>query len=331
MFTKEMSIENINNYLPQKFSFICFVSFEKRCLNIPLQIQFPEDSYVYLIRNIDEDILDYNEKNFFAMKDYCSRSKEVTISIQKSLSISQGIFNILNEIIQNDIDSIIVDISTFTREALLILINQIYAYKDKFCNVIFLYNIVEKYFNEDLPSKMWLSKGCKDVRNVIGYAGKIIPDKELYLVLLTGYEIERATRLIDILEPDRLVMGNSNEPINEIHDKAMCYINKKFLDWEKNLLFIPNETFDFSCKDLCKTVNILKKITKSQKNSYIIAPLNSKISTIAVSIVALLNRNIQVCYSIPEIYNLKGNSTLSNHLIFIDVLKMFEKCMGIFK
>ena len=53
----------------------------------------------------------------------------------------------------------------------------------------------------------WLSKGVKEIRSVLGFPGEILPSRKNHLIVLTGYEYERAKTIIDILQPYSLALG----------------------------------------------------------------------------------------------------------------------------
>ena len=119
--------------------------------------------------------------------------------------------------------------------------------------------------------------------------------------------------MVEIFEPNKLYLGCGKDPITPRNKEIMDFFKNKFEEWRKNFSPIDCEIFDFSCKDINETVRILTKLTsESDKFNYIIVPLNTKLSTIATALVALKNRRIQVCYSIPEIYNCKNYSTPGN-------------------
>ena len=73
------------------------------------------------------------------------------------------------------------------------------------------------------------------------------------------------------------------------------------------------ERFDFSCINVEETIrNIEKIIDSNNKMNYILAPLNTKLSTVAAGIVALRNETVQLCYPIPEAYNIEYASPSGN-------------------
>lgn len=87
---------------------------------------------------------------------------------------------------------------------------------------------------------------------------------------------------------------------------------------------IEKVDFDFSCRDIQKTVETLSSIISGAPNeNYILVPLNTKLSTISTAIVALGNQKIQLCYAVPEVYNYGNYSTPDDKITAID-LKDFD-------
>lgn len=317
--------QNVNEHLPLKYTFICFSSFEKRCLTIPLALRKECVNHVYVLRNTEKVVINRNEEKIKSIEKYFGNIEVISINIQKSLSIMTAMAKIINDLIQKEEKSIVIDISTFTHEALLIFIKLLYNYRNSFDNLKCLYNGASQYSCGDMFEQMWLSKGCRDVRNVIGYPGKVDPTKKDHVIILTGFETERATRMVELLSPDKLTLASGNEPTEEEHNKVMRFFNNKFDVWKKNFFEILDKPLLFSCRDVEKTIDILVERTSNDKDNYILVPLNTKLSTIAVGIVALSNINIQVCYAIPEIYNMDNYSEPSSNITELDMWDLFKK------
>ncbi len=315
----------INEFLPSQCAFICFASFEKRSVSIPLSLKADEIGETIILRNTSVNSGMENQENIDAICKQLQKNQIKEINIEDPVSIADGMTDIVRMLINKGIHSIVVDISTFTHEALLILLRLLYDNKQKFESVLCLYNGASKYSGGDSPDKIWLSKGCRDVRNVIGYPGLLKPSAKNHLIVLTGYETERATRLIEILEPDLLSLGDGNEPTDVNHEEAMRYFKKKFDEWKNSFQGVNSESFTFSCRDVEKSIEALNNVISHKPNeNHIIVPLNTKLSTVATAIVALQNPSIQVCYAIPEMYNAQKYSEPSDNITIIDLKKIKE-------
>ena len=216
----------------------------------------------------------------------------------------------------------IIDISTFTHEMLLILIRIIYNNKERFKKITCIYVGASEYSIGDPLEMKWLSKGCKDIRSVIGYPGRLIPGKPNCLIVLVGFEHERAINMINRMDPERILLGNGitrkDHIISESHLAPMLFFQKLLSD----LLASRNgiDSFEFSSRDVITTIDSLQKqIELNVGYNNIIVPLNSKISTIAVALVAFKNPDIQVCYAEPVTYNYDSYSSPDDYMTIFDI------------
>lgn len=293
-------LNELNMFLPDKVGFICFVSFEARCLSIPRMIDQDKIVKTWILRNNYGRTAETNQGNYDAIKDILRNKEEIGFSLKRPDKIADIIYVLMKELKQLQIENIVIDISTFTHEILLILIKALYVSQNNFKNILFLYNGADRYSE-------WLSKGCKDIRNVVGYPGYWNPAYKYHLIVLSGFEQERITGLVEILEPDSLSLGVCNDSTNDNHNNTILQYKERFDEWACTLHVLKEyERFDFSCINIEETIrNIEKIINSNSEMNYILAPLNTKLSTVAAGIVALKNENIQLCYPIPEAYNIE--------------------------
>jgi|TergutMp193P3_1026864.scaffolds.fasta_scaffold11832_4 hypothetical protein len=301
----------LSEHLPDNFVLIGYASFEQRSTTVSLSVNSNRVNKAIIFHTKGND--DQRSKNIIN-EQFNSHLEFIELDINNPIDIGRRMtYEIKKLLLINT--ALVIDITTFTHETLLMLLKLIYTNIKYFSSVTCLYNGAEEYSVDDLPEQVWLSKGCRDIRNVIGYPGLIRPSAKTCLVLLTGFELERATRLIELIEPDKLALGSGFDPLNEKHAKLMEYFNKEFIKWQESYKSIIQTSFNFSCKNIAQTVNELNKIIiENPKDNYIIVPLNTKLSTIATAIVALQSKKIQVCYSIPEIYNTKNYSRPSDNI-----------------
>lgn len=293
-------LDELNIFLPDKVGFICFASFESRCLSIPRVIDQNKIVKTWVLRNNYGRTAETNQINFGVIKEIFQNSEGIEFSLKRSDKIADLIYAVIKELKALKIEKVVVDISTFTHEVLLILIRALYISRNDFNKVLFLYNGAGRYSE-------WLSKGCKDIRNVVGYPGYWNPAYKYHLIVLSGFEQERIAGLVEILEPDSLSLGVCSDSTNDNHNDTIQQYRKQFDDWARNLQVLKKyERFDFSCIDIEETIrNIENIINSNNEMNYILAPLNTKLSTVAAGIVALRNETIQLCYPIPEAYNIE--------------------------
>lgn len=318
---KNVHISDIENYILDNPALICCASFEARCLSIPSAIASKiEDVIIY--KNISVDI-PAAIANYDSMKSLFSSPILNEISFDQPDAIADSMAKTI-EILVGKNKNLLVDTTTFTHETLLILLRILHLYKNSFESILCLYTGAGEYSPGYTPESTWLSKGCRDVRNVIGFPGIIKPIAKTNLILLAGFELERATKLIELVEPDCLILGNGIDPINDKISDTMAYFRDKYNAWKEDYKIIEKNDFDFSCRDIERTVSTLSEIiAKAPEDNYILVPLNTKLSTVSTAIIALENRKIQLCYAVPEVYNYENYSSAGETVTIID-LKSFS-------
>lgn len=296
-YIKKINSKEIQNHLPDHYSFICFASFEERCFSVPQSIKPESINKSYVFYNSDPQMTPKTKPHLDEICDKIGGISAVSVNLNKPVEVADTLFKTIQEILVNGETNLAIDITSFTHETLLILISSLHRYKERFESIVLLYNGASEY-------STWLSKGCKEARNVIGYPGLLKPSLKYHLVILTGFEHERATRLVELLEPDLLSLGNGVEPTNHNHTATMDVVREEFSTWAKNLQGLQSDSFEFSCSNIQSTIETLRKIINNNPDhNFILVPLNTKLSTISVAMVALQNKRIQVCYPLPEVYN----------------------------
>jgi hypothetical protein len=97
--------------------------------------------------------------------------------------------------------------------------------------------------------------------------------------------------------------------------------NVQFKDYIKNCYSINTIEIDIDVVDYGKSIkDILSYIPLDGKFNTVVAPLNTKISTIAAGTVCLNNPQIQVCYLPMEQYNIDDFSIPSESNLFFSLL-----------
>ncbi|WP_259017154.1 hypothetical protein [Emticicia fluvialis] len=215
---------------------------------------------------------------------------------------------------------IVIDVTTFTREVLLILFKalnqQPFIGKSKVC---LIYTPAENY-----PCD-WLTKGVRYIRSIFGYSGMILPSKKLMLIILNGFENERTEEIINSFEPNGILLGKPSHE-DSINEELSIRGESKFeFIKEKNHSKIKEE-FQFSCIEVDKTIIVLETLIEKYKKEYniILSPLNNKVSTIAAAIVALKNENIQVCYASANQYNINQYSVPCDYFLMFEMNSLLE-------
>ena len=289
--------------------FICSSSFEERCLSISNNIDVSIFSEIWLIHNIcDEQSNQIHTKMLSSI--FGERAKLIEISLSNPLITADRIHEKIVEITNNkSLNSILIDITTFTHESLLILI-KLLNLKCPNTKVTCIYANATEYSVGDDNKHKWLSNGIGEIRSVLGYAGNIIPSQKTHLIMIVGYESERAVSIINAIEPNSLALGygcssNATTDKNKEANEYYLHLIEEMTTSYSNII-----TFEIPCDDPLKITEELKKQIENEKDkNIIIVPMNNKLSTIGVALLAIENDDIQICYAPALTYNYQNYST----------------------
>ena len=315
---KKFNLSEINNSLTEFDLFICSSSFEDRCLEVASRVNVEQFKKIIICHF--EDNYDESNKNLERLGDIFKSHTVVVLSKNDPLLNYDKIYD---EIIGLNFNNALLDISTFTREMFLIIL-QLFnqkPFQDKSLKLCYIPSDKYSSLSEDTPEHTWLSKGVQNIRAVLGYSGDFSPIKNLMLIVLTGFEAERAQIIIDNFEPDVLYIGkasasnSANEKLGKINEHNFDKILKTCLNANQ---------FEFSCIEIDFTVDVLCKIIEQSKDKYniVISPLNNKLSTLAVASVISKHPEVQICYASTNLYNIKAYSIPSDYLYMIDAKEL---------
>lgn len=294
---------------------ICCASFEDRCLAVASSVNLSMVDKVLVCRYLGYSEL--SESNFNKLHEVLSdKVKDIALDKDAPLSIYDTLYDAISECHPK---SVIIDISTFTRETILIIL--MLFKQDVFKNISVTIGYVPADGYSDCiksgANDIWLSKGVNEIRSVLGYAGSFTSLKKTLLIVLVGFEKERAEFLINSFEADKLYLGCV--PPQESQNEELSTINKMNFD---RLVSVVGGccVFEFSCRYLQQTYDVLKKIIDENKDDYniIISPMNNKLSTLAVANVAFEYPDVQVCYASTNQYNTGAYSSPSQKVILFD-------------
>lgn len=294
---------------------IASVSYEERCLSIIKAI----DSKIEFTQKIvsvstphkclfPDNIEIFNQNGYTPIE--INNSKQIDTVNNFMLKISEILASTPNA-------SFLIDITTFTKQTLLILLRLLRNSLTKENQIQFLYTPAKEYAIGLTNEEKWLSRGILKVNSVFGYSGIIRPSRPFHLVLLMGFEVERASSLINAYEPSKISVGYARKE-GSISEELYQLNRQKF---NELLMEFPNaESFEFSCTDIdeCK-LNILAQTAKYEDCNVIVSPMNNKISTISCSLAAFENDEIQLAIAIPALYNYQSYSIPSDYYYLFDI------------
>ncbi len=313
MQANRINILDLRSQLPTKIDlFLCCASFEKRStvLSAALNRDVVSKCIVFYYREFSLSAapsLDYLKKC------WGRKYQERQLFFQNPLATADSLISALDDAIQiRESPIVVIDVTTFTREALLILINALHTRRKKLSSVTAIYNVAGEMAID------WLSKGVIEVRSVLGFSGLPVPSRKLHLVILIGFETERARIIIEEYEPDLISIG-SGGPEASI-SRAFHERNTRFVAELASVCGNAVEQFTVSLVDPFQTKKDIEgHVSRFPDFNVVLAPINNKISTIGAALYGLSEPNCQLCYSAPELYNESGYSAPSEEAIVAEL------------
>jgi hypothetical protein len=302
--SEKVLVKEVGSALPSHIDlFICAASYDSRTLSIV-------STLAPLIVNKIIVFIDPGNSGAFGVDAvrYMSErfGEKVTVvefDLANPLDIADKIVKAISNV-QEATGEVVVDITTFTQEALLILLRVLQISTLSGANTTGAYTGAGDYSVGLNAEGKWLTKGVLEIRSVLGFAGESKPTQKQHLIVLAGYEVERAEKTIDAYEPALLSIGLGDP--NESISKSLFDVNKWF---HGKLIERYREVkhFVFSCEDSTHTKDaILKQVQDYPGYNVQIAPMNTKISTVGVALAAMEDTAIQICYALPADYNREG-------------------------
>ncbi|GAB6009535.1 hypothetical protein [Dysgonomonas reticulitermitis] len=310
---KNNIVENLGNI----DLFICASGFESRSTSFALLLDAGRVNHVIAFHQRENYSI--SEQNLKSINGNFPKMEIIEFPKNKSFDTFEIFIDNLDKYIQQtyikDKLEVIVDITAFTRETLLILLRVLtIPYIIEHTNIKLVYMPAQSY------QKDWMTKGVREIRPVLGYSGLLSPSKPSLLVMLTGFEEERMRTVIDIYEPSHILLG---KPCKEssINQELFAISEMKYEELKSEYEhLIIDDGFTFSCQDIGKTKSIILDIYNKYNNyNIIVVPLNNKISTLGVAFAALKEEGIQICYPSANQYNIENFSTPSDFFCLYDI------------
>lgn len=309
---KPFKLTSINSVLPPIDLFIGAVSFEDRCFSFIHNVDYSKFGKIWFTYNENEK--EFYEENLQEAEQRLN-CQFIKFSTDDPLVTGRALLERFEKL--EKISNVLVDITTFTHEGLLILFKFIYLFQDRFDGIYLTYVSAKAYSLNEKDEEKWLSKGTKVIRSILGYPGILNPSLKNHLIILFGFEQERTAKLIEEFEFEKVSigLGPQNDSISEKH----YLINRKrhidLLAQHKTA-----EVFEFSLTDSFEAARQIEaQIEKYPGYNVVITPLNNKISTIGAALVAFKNRGVQISYVRAHEYNYKAYSEPGDNCYFYKV------------
>ena len=294
--------------------FICCASFEERSQSLARAIG-PERVGRAVIC-VNEDYAVPASKNISQLKElYRANHEIISIRTDAPLLAADRFSDLLSEASIRSAATIFVDITTFTHEQLLILVRLLRDAPNRH-RILAGYTGASQYAIDLPDDQKWLSQGVDDIRSVLGYPGNLLPSQKLHLIVLAGFESERAEKLIEAYDPAviSLGIGVQSASISDQHYATNEVFHKRLLEFVKTMSTVAGKVdkFEFSCIDPRSTQRtIIEQAKKFSEYNTVIAPMNTKISTLGAAFAAFEDESLQVCYAHPSAYNTDNYSSPS--------------------
>jgi hypothetical protein len=253
-----------------------------------------------------KEYYNWSKDNIEKLKNTCKERGINIISKELSFASSFDTWGMLVNTIQNDIqfrDYITIDISTMPREAIWIICHLL---DQKGYKIQYTYHTPNAY-----PSD-WLSRDPGKPRLVYKLAGISKLNKPTTLVILTGFDIERARQLVRYFEPDNLLLGiQTGMQYENLHQnrerheagftrhRGVKYFDIDGYSVNNCLLTLENETRHF--KD----------------SNVVISSLGPKLSALALYEFKVKNKDIALSYAPSNEYNHEYSSGYKDRIIGI--------------
>lgn len=289
--------------------FICSASFENRCLSIASNVDRARMGQVVIFQ--DRRFTGAVEGNLNKLQElFGGRETTIVVDSGDPVGTTENILAAMWRCREADVRRIVVDITTFTHETLLILFRVCDMVFDRRSVVDFVYATASEYSVGDAEGEKWLSKGISEVRSVMGYPGGFMPSRGTHLVVLAGFEDYRVLNLVREVEPAVVSLGRGDRserataPHQSINERNVARVRELI----GNAVGDVRE-FVFSCYNGAAAARTIEKIvTATSEYNTIVAPMNTKISTLGAGSVARRNDAVQLCYAQAEIYNFRKYS-----------------------
>ena len=299
-------------------TFVCSASFEGRCLSVPKMLARDTDWNGRVLIASNSLRIPAVQRNQDELASLFAHGTVCQLDTDDPLITADRLIGDLRGLLPKGRapQTIGLDITTFTRESLLIVFRCLVELVGQNDSVVGFYNRAQSY--EGSEGDQWLSRGVREVRSVLGYPGDLKPTRRNHLVMLAGFEDDRSLQLTTELEPSVLSLGTPDPRTGHayVHDEKM---QTRKARWLAHLGCVVREfAFDgYGLKDCMESIGKAARAEPSM--NVIVAAMNTKISTLAAGAYALTNPEVQVSYLQPDAYNHERYSVAANEVYWFDL------------
>ncbi len=292
-------LNRINEYGPDDL-FICCAGFEERCAQVVSRMATGFRTRFSIIFAVEDPFYkQLVETNLFKLQaELGKRTSEGVFVIRcqrdgptEAINQLRGVWNRCKP---KDADEpyITIDISSFTKIYLLVLLNFLVAEQNM--GIPRLLHTTQTY----APTR--LTRGVEQITTVPNFFGNMSMDKDTLLIMFLGFEPERALSVWKHFSPAK-VIGIITDPPRDNNDDYLDYAKRN----NARLLSLPMvEVRTAPADDPYAARNVLETIFQEVKDGYnmVIGPFGTKSQTVGVFLYCLEHPKAQVVYSFPSNY-----------------------------
>jgi hypothetical protein len=296
--------------------FFCCSGFEDRSSILPVAVskRLVERVYVACHQDYEEQSIPSMEKIKNAFRD---NAKIFETNTSNPLLTADRLSELVQQTFVGAPKKVVIDITAFTREALVMFIRLLRNFKRKsdLCQLIYLG--AREYSVGDPKPEKWLSKGIREVRSVLGFAGEIYPSRKNHLIILLGFEDQRALSLVRECEPSRISIGICDGSVSYTapHQETNIECFTRLASFVKEA-----GAFVFDGYDPMSAASKIIELDRQYSDfNTIVAPMNTKISTVGAALAAIKQESIQLCYAQANIYNVERYSAVSDEVFIFEL------------
>jgi hypothetical protein len=291
--------------------FVCSASFEERCKSIAATLTKRRIPHAFVCEN--RNSFSAVAANGRYLRSLLGNAKSIMFDKLDPLYGADSFRGAVGPILAKGRKQVVVDITTFTHESLLIVLRILRDLSSSGHDITLVYNPASEYSIGAPAAEKWLCKGIREIRTVLGFPGMMVPSRPVHLIVLVGFEPERTTEIVDSYEPGYLSLGCGEGTLSQEHH----VLNREFYAVVATR-YKGYLEFTFPPEDPAATTAIVERqVAAIPGVNTVIAPMNTKLSTVGVAIAALRNDAIQVCYASARHYNVENYSRASDEAVVV--------------
>jgi hypothetical protein len=204
--------------------------------------------------------------------------------------------------------TVTIDCTTFSREALIVCLAMLWSRcPDAYVRAAYVAPQVHG---------QWLSRGYRKVRSIVGFSGVQQASRPNVLIILSGFEGDRTLKLIEEYEPSLVLLGFGDPPT------VPSFLERNLSEHKLVLGRTDVKEFRFPANSILDCTVTLEQLIAPLLDSFnlVIAPMSTKLSTLAAFNIAEQHQEIQLAYCLPGEYNYSDYSSGTGR-VFIEGLK----------